>query len=182
MLQIPTIAIDTYFYALSFPSLIPLNIILYNVFGSEGVGTSTLYGTESWSFYFYNGVLNFNVWFCLALLMPAALVSFQHFLTFDIRDTRIRKSSKKIFVGSKRKPQIVILTLHFVLFTIFFRSRIRFYPDTSTHFELNHPSQPRSQPQGSTSSHHLFTSTCSFSLYNHTKKNVSQHLAIHGQR
>lgn len=44
----------------------PLNIVLYNVFGGEGKGPN-IFGTEPWDFYFRNLLLNFNIWFLLAL-------------------------------------------------------------------------------------------------------------------
>ncbi|GLG95523.1 Mannosyltransferase [Gryllus bimaculatus] len=47
----------------------PYNIIHYNIF-SHG---PDLYGTESWTFYFINGFLNFNFAFIGALLMPFLL-------------------------------------------------------------------------------------------------------------
>ena len=50
------------------------NIINYNVLSSET--DSELYGTEPWTYYFKNGILNFNLGFLLALLaLPVALVS-----------------------------------------------------------------------------------------------------------
>lgn len=49
------------------------NIINYNVLSSET--DSELYGTEPWTYYFKNGVLNFNIAFGLALLaLPVALI------------------------------------------------------------------------------------------------------------
>ncbi|KAK7864504.1 hypothetical protein R5R35_003118 [Gryllus longicercus] len=48
----------------------PYNIIHYNIF-SHG---PDLYGTESWTFYFINGFLNFNFAFIGALLMPFLLI------------------------------------------------------------------------------------------------------------
>jgi alpha-1,2-mannosyltransferase len=45
---------------------VPLNIVLYNVFSGEGKGPN-IYGTEPWHFYFRNLLLNFNLWFILAL-------------------------------------------------------------------------------------------------------------------
>lgn len=48
--------------------VIPLNIVMYNVFGGEGKGPD-IYGTEPWWFYMANLALNFNV------LLPLALVS-----------------------------------------------------------------------------------------------------------
>lgn len=40
--------------------------MLYNVFSGEGRGPS-IYGTEPWHFYMRNLLLNFNMWFVLAL-------------------------------------------------------------------------------------------------------------------
>lgn len=67
------IGVDTFFYKKTV--LVPLNIVLYNVFSSKG---PELYGTEPWHFYFRNLFLNFHVWLLLALLsMPLVLA--QHF-------------------------------------------------------------------------------------------------------
>lgn len=49
------------------------NIVKYNIFSSTG--GPELYGTEPWTFYFKNLVLNFNIWFPLALLtLPLFLI------------------------------------------------------------------------------------------------------------
>jgi alpha-1,2-mannosyltransferase len=45
---------------------VPLNIVLYNVFGGAGKGPE-IYGTEPWHFYIRNLVINFNVCFLLAI-------------------------------------------------------------------------------------------------------------------
>lgn len=71
---IPMIVIDsTYFGRITFA---PLNIVLYNVFSSHG---PNLYGTEPLSFYFINGLLNFNIIWLLALITPIVLLV-GHFL------------------------------------------------------------------------------------------------------
>lgn len=44
----------------------PLNIIMYNIFSEPGRGPD-IYGTEPWHFYFRNLLLNFNIWFILAM-------------------------------------------------------------------------------------------------------------------
>ncbi|EME42118.1 glycosyltransferase family 22 protein [Dothistroma septosporum NZE10] len=55
--------------------LVPLNIVLYNVFSSKG---PELYGVEPWHFYLRNLFLNFHVWLLLALVsLPLLLI--QHF-------------------------------------------------------------------------------------------------------
>lgn len=49
------------------------NIVKYNIFSKSG--GPELYGTESITFYFRNLLLNFNIWFVLALaVLPLALV------------------------------------------------------------------------------------------------------------
>ena len=55
---------------------VPLNIILYNVFGGSGKGPN-IYGTEPWHYYIRNLALNFNIWLLLALLsMPLVLIQY----------------------------------------------------------------------------------------------------------
>lgn len=50
--------------------VVPLNIVLYNIFSGPGRGPE-IYGTEPWHFYVRNLLLNFNIWFVLAILsMP----------------------------------------------------------------------------------------------------------------
>ncbi|QIW95535.1 hypothetical protein AMS68_001053 [Peltaster fructicola] len=64
------VAIDAVFYRKV--TIVPLNIVLYNVFSSRG---PDLYGTEPWHFYVRNLALNFHVWLPLALLaLPFLLV------------------------------------------------------------------------------------------------------------
>jgi alpha-1,2-mannosyltransferase len=68
------VAIDTIAYRkLVF---VPLNIVWYNIFGSNG---PDLYGVEPWDFYLNNLALNFHVWAGLALLSMPLLLA-QHFL------------------------------------------------------------------------------------------------------
>ncbi|CZT10349.1 related to mannosyltransferase [Rhynchosporium graminicola] len=47
--------------------LVPFNIVWYNIFSQPGRGPE-IYGTEPWHFYIRNLLLNFNIWFILALL------------------------------------------------------------------------------------------------------------------
>lgn len=58
------LGVSSYFY--NKLELVPLNIVIYNIFSGEGRGPN-IYGTEPWHFYFRNLLLNFNVWFLLAL-------------------------------------------------------------------------------------------------------------------
>jgi alpha-1,2-mannosyltransferase len=59
--------------------LVPLNIILYNIFSGPGKGPN-IYGTEPWHFYIRNLLLNFNIWFILAMLL-LPLFMLQKFLS-----------------------------------------------------------------------------------------------------
>ena len=63
------VGLDWFFYKKLV--LVPLNIVLYNVFTSHG---PDLYGTEPWPFYFRNLFLNFHVFFLLALLALPLLI------------------------------------------------------------------------------------------------------------
>lgn len=56
--------INSFFYKK--PEIVSWNIVKYNIFSSTG--GPDLYGTEPWTFYFRNLLLNFNLWFVLALL------------------------------------------------------------------------------------------------------------------
>ena len=47
--------------------MVPWNIVSYNVFGGAGKGPD-IFGTEPWTFYVRNLLLNFNLWFILGLL------------------------------------------------------------------------------------------------------------------
>lgn len=57
-------AINTFFYKKV--EIVPWNIVKYNIFSNSG--GPNLYGTEPWTFYFKNLMLNHNMWFVLALL------------------------------------------------------------------------------------------------------------------
>ena len=54
------------YYAYGKLEIVPLNIVLYNVFSGPGKGPN-IYGTEPWWYYVANLALNFN------LLLPLAL-------------------------------------------------------------------------------------------------------------
>ena len=65
------VSCDSFYYGK--PVLPTLNIILYNVFTSHG---PDLYGTEPWTYYLFNGVLNFNIMFPAALIcLPVILLT-----------------------------------------------------------------------------------------------------------
>jgi alpha-1,2-mannosyltransferase len=62
--QVTEVAVDYAF--LGKITVVPWNIVAYNVFGGEGRGPD-IFGTEPWTFYIRNLILNFNVWFILAI-------------------------------------------------------------------------------------------------------------------
>ncbi|XP_065570715.1 alpha-1,2-mannosyltransferase ALG9-like, partial [Artemia franciscana] len=68
----PMMAIEYYYYGkMTLPTL---NIILYNVFSSHG---PDLYGTEPFSFYIYNGFLNFNIVYLSSLVVfPICVIAY----------------------------------------------------------------------------------------------------------
>ncbi|KAF9972115.1 mannosyltransferase [Actinomortierella ambigua] len=73
ILVVPIVLIDFYYYKKWV--VVPLNIVLYNVFGGKDVGPD-IYGTEPWWFYILNGLLNFNVLFLAALAsLPMLLLT-----------------------------------------------------------------------------------------------------------
>lgn len=66
-----TIGIDSLFFGKL--AIVPWNIVSYNVFGGKGRGPD-IFGTEPWTFYIRNLLLNFNAWFILAVSSAPLLV------------------------------------------------------------------------------------------------------------
>ena len=83
----PQVLVDSYYYGK--PVAASLNIVLYNVFTSHG---PDLYGTEPWTYYLLNGVLNMNIMF------PAALVSLPvvYLASLTLGDTLVPSAGKRI--------------------------------------------------------------------------------------
>lgn len=75
LFQLPMVRIDSLYYGKLVVA--PFNIVFYNVFTSHG---PDLYGTEPWTYYLFNGFLNFNFIFIFSLITPFVLVS-QKFTT-----------------------------------------------------------------------------------------------------
>ena len=71
VILVPMIWVDSMYYGKLV--IAPLNIIIYNVFTNHG---PNIYGTEPFSYYIYNGFLNFNFVFIGALWAPFGLVIF----------------------------------------------------------------------------------------------------------
>ncbi|MCJ1310281.1 mannosyltransferase [Agyrium rufum] len=65
------LCVDAFFYHM--PTVVSYNIVAYNIFGGSGRGPN-IFGTEPWDFYFRNLLLNFNLWFILALLCGPILM------------------------------------------------------------------------------------------------------------
>ena len=63
-LLLPQVLIDSQYYGKL--TIAPFNIVKYNVLSDHG---PDLYGTEPWTYYLFNGILNFNVVFILGLLV-----------------------------------------------------------------------------------------------------------------
>ncbi|KAF8456626.1 Alg9-like mannosyltransferase family-domain-containing protein [Terfezia claveryi] len=78
-------AVDTWAYKKL--EVVPLNIVMYNVFGGAGKGPD-IYGTEPWWFYLANLALNFNILLPLALLSAPLLVLFHFVPTSSSRQHR----------------------------------------------------------------------------------------------
>jgi alpha-1,2-mannosyltransferase len=79
---LPMILIDSFQFGRV--TIAPLNIVLYNVFGGAG---PNLYGTEPFSFYLFNGFVNFNFIWVLALLSPLAILLGHFFLPMKNKST-----------------------------------------------------------------------------------------------
>ena len=62
---------DSFFYRKFV--FVPWRIVSYNVFGGSSRGPD-IFGTESWHFYVRNLLLNFNLWFILALCAGPLLI------------------------------------------------------------------------------------------------------------
>ncbi|KAA8651731.1 hypothetical protein EYZ11_000064 [Aspergillus tanneri] len=54
-------------------TIVPWNIVAYNIFGGEGKGPD-IFGTEPWTFYIKNLLLNFNIWFVFAMSAAPLLI------------------------------------------------------------------------------------------------------------
>ncbi|XP_071950209.1 alpha-1,2-mannosyltransferase ALG9-like [Antedon mediterranea] len=80
---VPQVLIDSYYYGKLV--IAPLNIVLYNVFSEHG---PNIYGIESWTFYFINGFLNFNIVLPLALVALPLTILVQSFLNSKMDMTR----------------------------------------------------------------------------------------------
>lgn len=68
----------------------PWRIVIYNIFSGSSRGPS-IFGTEPWDFYLRNLLLNFNLWFILALLAgPLLILEFLFRGRTAVKQTSIR--------------------------------------------------------------------------------------------
>ncbi|KZF25207.1 glycosyltransferase family 22 protein [Xylona heveae TC161] len=82
------VCIDSYFYKKLVA--VPFNIVWYNVLGGSSKGPD-LYGVEPWHFYLRNLLLNFNIWFILALsALPLLFLQFHFSHSSTSTQTRLR--------------------------------------------------------------------------------------------
>ena len=63
--------VDSFFFGKTV--VVPWNIVAYNVFGGQGRGPNA-FGTEPWTFYVRNLLINFHVWFILAVLAAPLII------------------------------------------------------------------------------------------------------------
>ncbi|KAI9784674.1 MAG: mannosyltransferase [Peltula sp. TS41687] len=82
------VGVDLFFYHSLV--VVPFNIVKYNIFSGSSKGPN-IFGTEPWHFYFRNLLLNFNIWFILALLaLPITLLRFGFSQQVISTQTRLR--------------------------------------------------------------------------------------------
>lgn len=77
-------------------ALVPWNIVAYNVFGGDDKGPE-IFGVEPWDFYIRNLLLNFNVWFVLAML-AAPLLLLQ--VVFSSQPSAVQKFMRSITLAA----------------------------------------------------------------------------------
>ncbi|KAF7968131.1 hypothetical protein HWV62_31803 [Athelia sp. TMB] len=99
LIFIPVIGLDTLAYGRL--TIVPWNIIRYNIFGGSERGPD-LYGTESWHFYILNLILNFNV------LVPLALISLPALFITSIFD----RKRLGLSTGSEQSSPFLVLGAH----------------------------------------------------------------------
>ncbi|CAZ83103.1 unnamed protein product [Tuber melanosporum] len=87
--------------------IVPLNIVLYNVFSGAGKGPN-VYGTEPWWFYLANLTLNFNI------LLPLALASYPLLILYYL-------ACRSVAIGVT--PRMASISLPFYLWLAVFTTQ-----------------------------------------------------------
>ncbi|KAI3634787.1 hypothetical protein MIR68_007168 [Amoeboaphelidium protococcarum] len=107
VILVPLILFDAAFYRKIV--VVPLNIVLYNVFNSsqstDGDGGPNIYGTEPWYFYLKNGFLNFNLAF-IAALMSVGVLCITSMVAFK---TLVSTINVSFLASSNGRPFISLL-------------------------------------------------------------------------
>ena len=108
--QVPVIAIDSTAYGRW--SIVPWNIIRYNIFGGSDRGPD-LYGTAPWYFYILNLLLNFNILVPLAFLsLPGLAVTYRiDRKRLEMTKTRPDQSSPFTLLALRLAPLYVWITI-----------------------------------------------------------------------
>lgn len=68
------VLVDSFMYNKEF-TVVPFNIVAYNVLHADAESGPEIFGVEPWTYYFMNLALNFNIAFPLALVSYTALLS-----------------------------------------------------------------------------------------------------------
>ena len=69
----PLVLVDYFFYQKW--TLVPFNLVMYNVWNSSSESGPDIFGTEPWWFYLVNGVLNWSLVWVSCLFSGAMVVS-----------------------------------------------------------------------------------------------------------
>ena len=110
-ISVPIILVDYFFYRqLMF---VPLNIVLYNVFGGENQGPD-IFGIEPWYYYIVNGFLNFNIMFLLALASAPFAVSLL-FLFIYLRLMELRALYYHYTINDNKGINLLIFNITFII-------------------------------------------------------------------
>ncbi|EAW07445.1 dolichyl-P-Man:Man(6)GlcNAc(2)-PP-dolichol alpha-1,2-mannosyltransferase [Aspergillus clavatus NRRL 1] len=88
-------------------AIVPWNIVAYNIFGGEGKGPD-IFGTEPWTFYVRNLLLNFNIWFVFAV-SAAPILTLQ--AAFRSQSTNIQTLLRTITLITPFYMWLAIFTL-----------------------------------------------------------------------
>lgn len=89
------VAFDSYLYGRF--TIVPLNIVLYNVLLADSESGPDIFGTEPWYYYIQNLLLNFNIVLPLALSIPVLLVVYKTITSFTHKQPEKSTAEKTKF-------------------------------------------------------------------------------------
>ncbi|CAF0756871.1 unnamed protein product [Didymodactylos carnosus] len=113
--KIPFTIIDSYYYGKLV--ITPFNHIKYNIFSKHG---PTLYGTEPWTYYLTNGILNFNIVYPLAFI-GLLITNVMPRLTKKFRS--VLKKQKFILLNDVQIQKTCLLLVIFIVHALLSLSR-----------------------------------------------------------